>query len=66
MHATPSDVAVYPAEHLQSVISPLPDTELVLAGHVEHSPAPTALLNDPVSHAMHTAPSDVPLYPAKH
>jgi len=44
LHSTPSDSAVYPAAHTQSVSSSLPSAELVCKGHVEHSPAPAAAL----------------------
>jgi hypothetical protein len=39
-HAIPSDDAVYPALHEQSVSVSLPAAELVLAGHAVHSCVP--------------------------
>ena len=61
VHATPSEAAVYPTTHLQSINSLLPDAELVCVGHVEHTPIPIATLYVPNSHAVQTAPFDVPL-----
>jgi len=66
VHAAPSNVPLYPAMHLQSVNSLLPDSELVPAGHVEHCPVPTATLNPPASHALHATPSEVTVYPGRH
>ena len=66
VHAAPSNVPLYPAMHLQSVNSLLPDSELVPAGHVEHSPIPAATLNPPASHALHATPSEAAVYPGKH
>jgi hypothetical protein len=66
VHAAPCDGPLYPAKHVQFVNSSLPDAELVPAGHGEHSPAPTALLNVPASHALHATPSEAAVYPAKH
>ena len=47
LHATPSDAAVYPATHTQSVSSSLPDAELVCEGHVVQLPAAMYI---PISH----------------
>ena len=74
--------AVYPATHSQSVTfgvqssgfgvqgsgftSSLPEAELVREGHAVQLPVPVTALNVPVLHAVHAAPSNVPLYPAKH
>ena len=66
VHPAPPEVPLYPTTHLQSVNASLPDAELVLAGHVEHSPPPVQSLNPPASHAVHAVPSNVPLNPAKH
>ena len=66
VQATPSEAAVYPTTHLQSINSLLPDAELVHVGHVEHCPVPVAALYLPAEHALHATPSDVPLYPAMH
>jgi hypothetical protein len=43
VHATPSDVAVYPGTHLQSVNSLLCTAELVRAGHAVHVLPPKVL-----------------------
>ena len=65
-HATPSDCAVYPAMHTQSVSALLPGAETVLAGHAEQLPVPVAALYVPASHAKHSTPFDVAVYPATH
>ena len=44
----------------------LPEEDSEFAGQNQHSDVPTSLLNIPAMHAVHAAPSDVPLYPAKH
>jgi hypothetical protein len=66
VHAAPSDVALYPATHLQSSNSSLPDAQLVPAGHAEHCPTPVAALYAPASHASHATPSEAAVYPATH
>ena len=66
LHAAPSDTPLYPAKHLQEFRAVLPNAELVPTGQIVHSPAPAAALYPPTSHAVHIAPSNVPLYPAKH
>ena len=60
VHATPSDVPLYPAKHLQSINALLPDAELVPDGHAEHCPAPVASLYSPTTHAVHSAPLEDP------
>ena len=64
LHATPADVPLYPAKHVQSVNASLPGEELVPAGHFEHSPAPVAALNIPASHALHAIPFEGAVCPA--
>ena len=66
LHAAPSDTPLYPATHLQEFRAVLPNAELVPAGQIVHSPDPGAALYPPTSHAVHAAPSNVPLYPATH
>ena len=66
LHCNPSDARVYPATHKQSVNSLLPSAELVCEGQAVQFPVPTVALYHPASHALHTTPSEVPLYPAKH
>ena len=66
VHGIPSEAAVYPCMHLQSVNSSLPAAELVPVGHVKHTPTPVATLYVPASHAVHSAPSEEPAYPTKH
>jgi hypothetical protein len=65
-HATPSEAAVYPGRHAQSVNMLLPAAEVVFEGHVEQLTAPTALLNVPASHAAHATPSEAAVYPDRH
>ena len=59
-HCNPSETALYPATHLQSINALLPDAELVPAGHAEHCPAPVATLYPPATHAVHSAPLEDP------
>jgi hypothetical protein len=66
LHATPSEAAVYPTTHLQSIKSMLPAAELVCEGHAVQPPAPAVALYFPAKHALHATPSDVPLYPGRH
>ena len=61
LHATPSEAAVYPTAHLQSINSMLPAAELVREGHATQLPAPAVALYPPAKHALHATPSDVPL-----
>ena len=55
-HATPSDDAVCPAMHKQSVSALLPAAELVLAGHAVMVAPPGH--QDPASHVTHESPPD--------
>ena len=66
LHASPSDVPLYPAKHWQSPGASLPAAELVPPGHTEHSPAPVPAVYSPASHAVHGTPSDSAVYPATH
>ena len=52
--------------HTQSVSALLPGAEAVLAGHAEQLPVPVAALYVPASHAKHSTPFDVAVYPATH
>ena len=66
LHATPSDVPLYPGRQAQSPNSLLPSNEMVCEGHAEQLPAPAVALYPPAKHALHATPSDVPLYPGRH
>ena len=55
VHSTPSDVALYPVTHVQSVNRLLPGRELVQLGHAQQSPIPLKILNVPATHGMHSA-----------
>jgi hypothetical protein len=66
VHTAPSDVPLYPAEHLHSIKASLPDAELVPSGHVEQPPVPDTALYVPASHALHATPPEVAVYPATH
>jgi hypothetical protein len=65
-HATPSDAAVYPSVHTQSVSSSLRAAELVFAGHAKQLPVPFADLNVPAPQTEHATPSDAAVYPSLH
>jgi len=68
-HATPSEAAVYPGRHAQSVSSMLPAAEMVFAGHAAQLSNPSVSLYVPAKHATHAPPSasvNPAVYPGRH
>jgi hypothetical protein len=63
LHLIPSNIALYPALHIQSLIIVLPRGELVPIGQFEQFPIPGNGLYLPVSHSMHSTPSDSDVCP---
>ena len=69
VHATPSEAAVYPPTHLQSVKSLLPDAELVRSGHVKQcvaSAGSAEFMYIPAAHEMQLVRSADDFVPLSH
>ena len=66
VHASPSEAAVYPATHTQSVKASLPPAELVCEGHAVQLPDPVVALYFPASHAVHASPFALAVCPTTH
>jgi len=62
LHATPSEAAVYPGRHAQSVKSLLPAAEVEFKGQAVQLSDPVVTLNVPASHAAHSTPSEAAVY----